>query len=247
MQIRDSLASTPYAFLVEDSAITSDEAPVPPLAHSSITPLDPGLESLTTEEPATEREAKLQNALAFMLERDRKREEAERVAIATMVLQDLYCTRLKRQLMGREEKGNEESGRLMEDGMPAVLTDDAFYGRVVDKREKRQQEEDRQQDTANAKEKYRQAMHKWSLEDRERVKKNKLAAEQWKEDVKRWTIERDVARVAGRRVGRKKPIRPARTKAKPRPKLTLPSHESSSGEDSVTEDEGASEEEEESD
>lgn len=97
-RIRSALESTSAGFLVSDSPINANDPDIPLPEQLPIPPISDHIKSLPQCSPNTDLEAELLAALRDLTLRDALRDEAARSADATLVLQGLYCARLKRQL-----------------------------------------------------------------------------------------------------------------------------------------------------
>ncbi|KAF9224097.1 hypothetical protein BS17DRAFT_753132 [Gyrodon lividus] len=88
------------------------------------------------EEPRNARETAYQTALHELEAREANFKSALLGMQSTVVLQGMFCERLSGQLAAQEEKlKKRKKGQLNGDGLPRLLTGDAFYGLVVEHEE----------------------------------------------------------------------------------------------------------------
>ena len=129
---RTSLRSTSLAYLVEDMHITSDLVPPRPVA-SLPQPWKPSKRLLMLE-PKSATEALLQHELRAMLQALAEACQSAVTSHTMMALQGAYVVRVKGQLAAEERKrqqGKVKKTRLLGDGCTRVLTNNAFYLKVV--------------------------------------------------------------------------------------------------------------------
>jgi hypothetical protein len=212
-----ALASTPYSFLLDPSPIPIEHKELPTLAYPRIEPLSTATRALLTYTPRTEQEARLVWALQEFAERNALHDKAARSTSAIAILQGLYCARLKAQLFSSNEPKEKDSGRLMADGLPVVLTSDEFLAQVASRDEQRDNETRLKEARKKARIEQKEAMALWKKEDRARIEKNKADARRYKFELEQWKAERDRARRQGEKPKSSKPIKPARQPPIPRP------------------------------
>ena len=137
---------------------------------------------------------------------------------ATMVLQCLYCARVRQQLSAKEVKDDQKgkkAGRLLGDGLPHLLTDDEFYERI-----KAHWESVEVVELWRAMQKQRQIdlvaeVENWKKNEAERKERNMDLEAIWKSAVANWETRKAEVKVSG---GRLKDW----TQVNPRPKKTDP-------------------------
>ncbi|KIK50671.1 hypothetical protein GYMLUDRAFT_116817, partial [Collybiopsis luxurians FD-317 M1] len=76
--------------------------------------------------PETELEEKLQHALCHLQHKYTTLKEQALVMQSTMVLNGAYCLCLREQLAAQEESQSRTKGKLMGNGLPKLLTSEAF-------------------------------------------------------------------------------------------------------------------------
>lgn len=137
---------------------------------------------------------------------------------ATMVLQRLYCARVRRQLAAKEAKKDKQGktgGRLLGDGLPHLLTDDEFYEKIkahwegveaaeMDREARKQQKCD-----------YASKLEKWQKNEEARKERNTKLDDLRKHVVGDWETRKAEAKANGTKL--KDWIA-----ANPRPKATDP-------------------------
>ncbi|KAG8712307.1 hypothetical protein FRC09_020010 [Ceratobasidium sp. 395] len=225
LNLRQELSKTSVGYLFSDSPVDAETAELPEFSYRPLDPISSDILTLADMRVASPLEASLQAALQVLIERDRAREDTQRAMTAQLTLQGLYSSRLREQLAEKEKKRNRKRGKLLGDGMPALLTSDEYHQRVADQARRKRQEEDRKKAAAEARERYKEAVKTWKEDDEKRAKRNQERAEEWKEEVNAWEIERDVAKAEKRKPRWRKPVKPKAEKAAPKPTLTLPSNE----------------------
>jgi hypothetical protein len=221
--VQEALASTSVAYLFSDSPVTAENANLPLLSYTPLDPIDESILALSRRSPVSDVEAEMQTALIYPLKHDKARDKTEKAMHAQVVLQDLYCSRLRKQLAGTEQVAEKGSGRLMGDGMPVLLTGDEFHARVVEKHEQNERASKKKTEQNKAKERYREEVARWDASNKERIKINRRRREEYKAEYERWEVERDLAKLEKRRARWAKPVKPTVFKGSPKPKLVLPS------------------------
>ncbi|KAH7311171.1 hypothetical protein B0J17DRAFT_585649 [Rhizoctonia solani] len=136
------------------------------------------------------------------------------------------------QLAAKEKKGQEKSGQLLGNGLPAVLTSDNFHAQVVEQGKAAQEEQARKEAIANAKREHRERIAKWKTVDQMRIKQNKERLEEWRASHEAWKVEQDLTKIEKREPGWQKPCKPKPQKASPKPTLMLPCFLSNSEDES---------------
>ena len=126
-------------------------------------------------------------------------------------LNEAYCSRLQGQLLHQEEKKKKDSGngKLMEDGMPCLLSGDWFFKKVTDHLAAQKQKEHDKVLRAEDWEERSKAIVEWKKKQDER---NALIAKrkaEWEEEKRQWEIEKEQAKEA----------RPKKWFTKPKPLL----------------------------
>ncbi|KAG8753248.1 hypothetical protein FRC12_011606 [Ceratobasidium sp. 428] len=231
--IRTALTSTSVAYLASPAEIPAEHESLPLPTRTEVEPLSAETQALFTFIPHTDNESRLLNALQEFADRDRQHTEAANAATATAVLQGMYCERLKRQLFEKQSTSQKGSGRLLGNGLPVVLTSDAFIKRVAAKESQRNRDEELKKARKEAKSKQKAVTDAWKKEERERIDRNKADAEMYKLDLVKWEVERDMAKQENRLPGWKKPVKPVRRPPVPKPvlKVAEESEESDSSEE----------------
>ncbi|CEL61987.1 hypothetical protein RSOLAG1IB_04738 [Rhizoctonia solani AG-1 IB] len=231
--IREALGATSGGLLVSDQPIDTRTS-VPTARYIPLPPIDNKITRLSQLAPSTEAESSMQTALLAMIERDQARDRTERALLAQGALQAQYCAKVRNQLAGKEKR-QERSGRLLGDGLPAVLTSDGFHARVVNQDNAAREEQARKEAIASAKQDHRNRLEEWKQADKDRIQENKEKTNEWRAAMDAWKIERDLSKIEKRVPGWEKPSKPKPQKASPKPKLELPSFSSDS--DSNSDDE----------
>ena len=130
---------------------------------------------LLTMGAAKERETQLMEAL---LEK-----QAQIDFLKGRVLQQLYCARVRRQLAAKEVKSDQNGKkceRLLEDGLPHLLTDDEFFERIKAHWEAVEAAELEQERQKQKKLDLAAELENWKKDEAERKKRNKELDDLWK-------------------------------------------------------------------
>lgn len=238
VSIQDKIAMTSAGFLIASSPITADNPDLPTPVPHLIPPLTGKTQALLRDgAPQTEREIELFAALKELARRDEEHVRAAQTATATSILQGLYCAKLKRQLVSKQDNKDKGTERLLGDGMPAMLTNNSFYNRVVaqsgEKEHTERMRAARREAKAEAERQYREDVAKWGDENRKRIEENKAETMRWQIEVANWEIERDAAKKEHRRPAHRKPKKPTMKKPIPKPvKAVVQMTEDSDGDES---------------
>jgi hypothetical protein len=213
------LSQSSASYLVSNSPIEPNAKP-PVLDPILISPVKPRHTDLLTRVPETETERLCQMALQDAEIREAVHKGMIRGQQAALVLQALYCTRVRRQLATREKKKIQKKNKLFGDGLPKLLTGDDFIKLVLENEEVTRQKEADKERRMKLKRKRVESMEVWKQDEDERVRRNKTLLEHWRLEITKWEAERDLARTEHRRPGWTKPLRPKLPKKQPKPKLS---------------------------
>ncbi|KAF9227317.1 hypothetical protein BS17DRAFT_459041 [Gyrodon lividus] len=166
-----SLATMSASFLIEKTPLTSVNQ-LPPFLPSPISPTQ-NLKckyALLMEEPRNTWETAYRTVLRELEACEANFKSALLGMQSTVVLQGMFCEWLSGQLAAQEEKQKKrKKGQLNGDGLPRLLTGDAFYGLVVEHKETSAIEEE-------ARKKLRDEraglMEAWKEADKKRLERN---------------------------------------------------------------------------
>ncbi|THU92507.1 hypothetical protein K435DRAFT_599326, partial [Dendrothele bispora CBS 962.96] len=135
----------------------------------------------------TVREEELLHALKSLT---RKYNSLKATAISlqsALVLNSMYCDRLRSQLEAQEEaKKRVSKARLMGDGMPRLLTSEEFVGRVEEFAKETEEKERAQKERQANKNEIAEARRKWEELENARVKENERLHDLWEADKELW-------------------------------------------------------------
>jgi hypothetical protein len=165
--------------------------------------------ALLAEEPETDQSAALQSALSQSLE-DRRQALVELTRLrCQVVLLDSYVGRIKGALHSKEKKKDKESGRLVGDGLPRLLTGDEFVAAVKRYREALRKAEEDKRAKAEERDALKALKDAWKTEQAKIDAVNQEVLEEWKQEVRRWEDMRDGMKEQGLKRGwGSKPKRP---------------------------------------
>ncbi|EUC67710.1 hypothetical protein RSOL_547390, partial [Rhizoctonia solani AG-3 Rhs1AP] len=183
-------------------------------------PINEAIFYLSKLAPSTEAKASMQTALLNILDWDRAREQTEWALLVQLALQAQYCAKVRAQLAAKGQ-GPGRSGWLIGNGLPAVLTLVGFHARVVEQNEAAQQERERKEVVAKAKQEHKQRMDQWKKVNNKHIERNKERSNEWKAAVSAWEVEQDLAKIEKCPQGWNKPPKPKPQKAAPKPVLIL--------------------------
>jgi hypothetical protein len=197
------LASSDAAFLTSSSPIKSSSM-LPELPTMEISPAKPHQnQDLHTMKMKTVIERRLEEALVKKhAEADILRAQVIHLQSA-MVLQRLYCGRVRRQLGAKETKANKKAkkgGKLLSDGLPHLLTDDDFYERVVAHFEAQEAQDAEKEGWKQKKEDLTAEVEKWEKLEAEQKVRNKELDVRWKAAVEEWETEKKEAKGRGEKI-----------------------------------------------
>ncbi|KLO04329.1 hypothetical protein SCHPADRAFT_795311, partial [Schizopora paradoxa] len=209
------------AFLVSSSPIkAANPVPFQPPSRLSAPPTVP--ERLLTLVPENVWEEKLQETLIEFIRITTEQYKMLVNMQAGLVLQNIYCKRLRSQLFAKEKEKAKSipkaTGRLAVDGLPRCLTADDFVQRVQAFVERQLEEAAQKEQRRSAWEEYSKAMKEWTRIDKLRIESNKLLTAKYKADVALWEAERDLAKRMKRRPKWNKPKKGKQPGPAPKPK-----------------------------
>ena len=196
--VMDSLASTSASFLANNTPLTSLHH-VPKYTPSLISPTRKHTHELLCESPQNMKEQAYQHALQGSYEDSYHKEEGYKTTIlgiqSSAVLHVMYCDRLTEQLAAQEEKQKKKrKGQLNGDGLPKLLTGDEFYTRVVEHEKAIEQDKVDRENRQKQREAQSQLMASWKEADEARRERNNVQKEAYREALRLWEAERDLAK-----------------------------------------------------
>lgn len=216
---KHQLAQSSAGFLVSSSPVKASST-VPLHIPAYLPPLPTPFELLSTV-PNTITEEQLLLSLRQYVRRESQYFSALTGMQATLVLQSLYCKRLRGQLFAKElkEGAPKASGKLASDGLPRCLTADEFVEAVRAYALRQLAETVEKDKRKQAKEEYSKAVERWAKSEEARKAAKQLRTAEWKIEVAEWERERDLAKVEKQKPRWKKPVLGKFPKATPRPKM----------------------------
>ncbi|KAH9161391.1 hypothetical protein EDB89DRAFT_1861634 [Lactarius sanguifluus] len=213
-----SLATTSASFLVLDSPIRSNVA-LPPLFTTVITPPTQRDTALLNVRPSTEYEAQLQEALRTSNKVVAMQKQVLAGMQAQTVLQSMYLEGVRGQLQAQEEKKikKRKTGKINMDGRAKILTQGDIIKGVKEWQDGQDKAIEEATSKKKAKEQYNMAMDIWKVREMDRKVRNVELKGRWEDDMKRWGMERDLAKLEHRKPGWMKPKMPPLEKAIQKP------------------------------
>jgi hypothetical protein len=179
----------------------------------------PGYTHLLDTEPKTRAERELLAGLQEAESREKAWRERVEILQAANVLNEAYCAMLRGQLENLEKKkSKKKSSRLMGDGLPRLLSGDAFYEAVVEHDKQKRQAETEKIARREEREERSEVLARWKEQDDERKKQNEQIKVKYREAVEQWEAAREKAKQEKRRFGVLKPKRGPLLRAIPKPK-----------------------------
>lgn len=205
-----------------------------------LTPTRKRRHELLDRAPESVLERTYQEALRQSLARENQYKTSVIELQSAHVLQSIHCNRITNKLAAQEEKqreGKKKRGKLMGDGLPKLLTGEAFYNRVIEFEKAAEDEEVQRQNRKKQQESRAEALETWKGADTERRERNKARTEAYKEDLEAWKAERDLAKSEKRRPHWSQPKR-GKLEA-PLPKPTIESVDNGEGREGNEGDDGS--------
>jgi hypothetical protein len=232
----NTLASTSAAFLVSKTPPSSRVNP-PRFTPYTVSPLKRRQEPILDDEPQTEREVALIQALREADERDTWRKRAMIGMQATTVLQGMYIAKVQGHLEEHEKRAaKKKSGnRLFGDGYGKLLTGDDFYNSSLEIEEQAKQKAEEKVERARMREEHATVVAQWKNNEVARKARNDAVRKSHQDAVKAWEAERDLAKEERRKARWTKPKQGLLEKPVPRPKK--PDDKSESDEEGPDDDE----------
>jgi hypothetical protein len=214
------LRDTSVGFLFTGEPIQA-MSQLPPIPTALISPRKPHNVDLLREQPTTDLERRLQQALRDANERDMQRKDVLAGLQSATVLQSKYCEEVRSQLAGNEEKKRgTKKGRLMGDGLPRLLTNPAFIDRVAEHEGNQKREVQEKMARKEAREGHKERLQQWKAAMAVRAEENEGLLAEWRLEVEEWEERRSEMKKDGKTRGwGKAPPRPKMAPAIPKPML----------------------------
>ncbi|KAE9384006.1 hypothetical protein BT96DRAFT_1008537 [Gymnopus androsaceus JB14] len=192
------LHSTDLAFLVSKSPMKSAHN-LPNLQTFALSPVG-STKSIVSDvlalKPKTTNEQRLLEGLQMQTERLTLAKGQVLQLQGQAVLQQLYANRVQTQVAAKEEKvlkKGKGKGRLLKDGLPRLLTGDAFFQHVVEHEMEVKEKENKKEARKTARELQAAELVLWEQEDQKRRERNEAKTHAWKAALVRWESDRAVA------------------------------------------------------
>ena len=241
----NNLKKTDFSYLINTAPTTSSHT----MPHSQTTSQpdckDPMTAAALRIEPATKNELLL---LAALRESERRTQQAEAHAFtlqASNILNEAYMQKIKHQLAQQEEKKGKKkhTARLVGDGLPRLLSGDAFYKAALAKETELEEAQKTKAAKKDGKAAYMKAIEAWNKEEVDRKAANVDILNENRLEIYEWEKNRDAAK----KDGMKAPLKPKKEdliKALPKPKMKnfierVDAHEAESEPSDDGEDEGS--------
>jgi hypothetical protein len=214
----NNLKKTNLLHLIKTAPTTSSHTMPQSQTTSQPDHKDPMTAAALRIQPATKNEL-----LAALRESERRTQQAEAHAFtlqASNILNEAYTQKIKHQLAQQEEKKGKKKGtaRLVGDGLPRLLSGDAFYKAALAKETELEEAEKRKTSKKDGKAAYRKAIEAWNIEEKDRKAANVDILNENRLDLYEWEKKRDAAK----KNGSKAPLKPKKEdliKAVPKPKM----------------------------
>lgn len=217
LQTRKELQASSAGFLVGQSPIKPSSALPVHVTSMNIPFAIP--EAILSKVPETVLEQQLQDSLMEVVRREASQYSTITNLQASMVLQSIYCERLRSQLHAQENKASKKkgSGKLLGDGLPRCLTADEFFSKVQEFTEKQVQDELAKARRMEERDQHASAIAVWKQLTKERKSREDARTKEFAEELKMWKEEQLLAKVEKRKPRWLKPKRGPREPAIPRP------------------------------
>lgn len=203
----NELKGATVRFLVSDSPIKLSaeppDMPVLPITAPKIgkTAKKNDIAHLLQKPAKTALEQKLQNALE---ERDAVAKHWKTKSIhlqAMLVLQRVYCRRVRVQLKSREGKSKKRSGRKLKNlGLGWVITANEYYEEVMGQQREQRAKRCTKRAKISAHEQLVEALKMWEAKEQERLIANDERKEELEEAKTLWKAEKEEAKAVGEKV-----------------------------------------------
>lgn len=201
-ETRAQLAETSAAFLVTSSPIKSTSR----LPAFVLTPTEPVPSHQRLDlPPHTETEQTYLDEIRSLREALARAQATTRAQNATIFLQSQYCESVREQL-ATSEKPKKPTGRIIADGMPRLLTDEAFIQVVEEHNKEQERQEAEKQKRKQARDSHAERLKEWREQEALRKVANTAVRAAWAAEVEKWEIERDLAKRERRKPGWTKPL-----------------------------------------
>ena len=140
---------------------------------------------------------------------------------ASNILNEAYTERLKKALEEKEEKQSKrrKMTKLVGDGLPRLLTGDAFYELSKEKEKEVRDVEKQKEARKDGKAAYRMAIEEWNDAEQARKDKATTIKADWEKAVAVWTKKKAAAAKKGQKFPEKKPKRDELPQKTLKPKL----------------------------
>lgn len=216
-ELINDLSTTSAGFLFTASPIKSSSTLPVPISTFALPYTIP--KDILTVTAQTTLEGKLQHALLELVQRESTQYGAMAGLQAGMVLQSIYCEKLRSQLFERErtEKQRKGSGKLMNDGLPRCLTSDDFIEKVREFAQRQADEEAAKERKQRIRDKHSVALVEWKKLDAERKKREGDRTLRYQMATKLFKEEQTKAKLEKRPPQWAKPTREPREPLLPKP------------------------------
>ena len=202
------LSSTEYGFLLSKSPIKASSNP-PTLPTIEISPIKVRANAKSKRQEAVKLDlltAPMETAMEKALQKALIAKNSEALYYknhaaalqSTMVLQRIYCLRVRRQLNTKEikDKKKGKKGKILGDGLPRLLTGDAFL-EVLDEYEAAEEEAARRKAARDAlKAEYEAELEEWEKNEKGRKNRNDALLQKFTRELAEWEGARKKAKEA---------------------------------------------------
>ena len=236
------LPDTDVGFLYSGQPVKSTSK-LPPLPTAFISPCKPHNTDLLLMTATTDMEQQLQQALREANDRDMHRKDTVAGLQSAAVLQGKYCEVVHSQLAGNEEKKQgTRKGKLVGDGLPRVLTDSVFIGRVIEQEENQVREAAEKEARKVTRMTRKAELDAWIIAKGVRTEANLVLVAGWKVEVAGWEQKRAQMKNNGKTRGwGKVPSRPKMVPAVIKPGIRATTENDGDDDSSSTGDENEEE------
>jgi hypothetical protein len=138
---------------------------------------------------------------------------------AQTVLQDMYVSKVRRQLETQEKKKGKKAGKVNMDGKAKLLTQDDIMASVQEYEKARDDATVAETRKKVSRESYKGAVTIWKVRDDDRKSANRVLKQAWEKEVQPWEIERDSVKSDRRKPRWTKPKMQKMDKGVPKPKM----------------------------
>ncbi|KAH6884021.1 hypothetical protein BKA70DRAFT_1340942 [Coprinopsis sp. MPI-PUGE-AT-0042] len=168
---------------------------------SSLNPPEMPLATISPQRKQTKLERELQEALKEARARSDYWKTRTTHLQSTLVLQQIYCRRLRLQLKAKESKAEKSSNRMLKNpNLGRVITEEVYYNEVKTQKEAEEAATKAKARRKTAEAQCVEALAVWKVEEAKRVKLNEERKREWEQAKGQWKADKEKAKKQGVKV-----------------------------------------------